>query len=93
MAKKKNEPDKLSRENSQALAAGMSYGKWKAMQPVVPIEPKPPKEIYFERICEHCGCTFIRHDCKQVKYCGDRCRNAAFRKKAKERSNGNGGQE
>ena len=93
MARKKNEHDKLSRENAQALAAGMSYGKWKAMQPVVPIKPKPPKECYIEHICEHCGCTFVRFDNMQVKYCGDMCRNAAFRKKAKERSNGNGGQE
>ena len=30
----KKKPDKLSQEVSMALAAGMSYGKWKAKQPV-----------------------------------------------------------
>ena len=39
MAKKKA-PDKLAQEVSQALAAGMSYGKWKATQPVVAPPPK-----------------------------------------------------
>ena len=37
MAKKKKEMDNLAKDAAVALAAGMSYGKWKAMQdfPVV----------------------------------------------------------
>lgn len=78
MAKKK-QMDKLSQEVSQELAAGMSYGKWKAMQPRVPFRPKEPLESYREFTCEHCGVKFIRYDRKSQKYCGDRCKNAAFR--------------
>ena len=37
MAKKM---DKLTLDAAAALAAGMSYGKWKAMQPT-PAKPKP----------------------------------------------------
>lgn len=75
---KKNKPDKLARENAQALAAGMSYGKWKALQPVTPIKPKRPAEAYIERVCVQCGCTFVCYNKKERKYCGDRCRNKAY---------------
>ena len=85
--------EKLLQENAQALAAGMSYGKWKAMQPVVPIEPKKPKQCFVELVCEHCGCTFIRHDGKRVKYCGKKCSDAEYRKSKKERNNSNGSKE
>ena len=91
----KNQPDKLARENAMALAAGMSYGKWKAMQPIVPIEPKqkPQKESFVEHVCAYCGGKFIRYDNKRVKYCGEICRQAAFLKMKKERSCRNGGKE
>jgi hypothetical protein len=39
MAKKK--PDKLAQEVSMAIAAGMSYGKWKAMQGCTEPTEKP----------------------------------------------------
>lgn len=78
MARKK-QPDKLSQEVSMALAAGMSYGKWKALQPRMPFRPKEPLESYREFTCEHCGCKFIRYDAIPRKYCGDRCKDAAFR--------------
>lgn len=89
MAKKK-ELDKLTRENMQALAAGMSYGKWKAMQPVVPIEPKKPLEIYKEFTCEICGRTIIRFDGRTQKYCGANCRYIAYerQKRAKKLAGG-----
>lgn len=89
MARKK-ELDKLTRENMQALAAGMSYGKWKALQPIVPIEPKEPKEIYKEFTCAYCGCKFVRTDNKLQKYCGDRCKQAADRKRQYEKRKAGG---
>ena len=33
MAKKKREPDNLAKDAAAALAAKMSYGKWKAFHP------------------------------------------------------------
>lgn len=73
MAKKK-EHDKLSSEVAMALAAGMSYGKWKAMQTPVKIEPKKnPIGIETQR-CAWCGAEFTSYDNRNRKYCGDRCR-------------------
>ena len=79
-------PDKLTRENAQALAAGMSYGKWKALQPVPVKAEKPPKPIYTMRKCAFCGLEFRQSDgCGRKKYCSDRCREAAYRKACRER--------
>lgn len=70
----KQYPDKLSREAAMALAANMSYGKWKAMQKPVKIEPKKDKVGIETSICAYCGCEFIPSDNRNRKYCGARCR-------------------
>lgn len=75
MAKK--QMDKLEQEVHQALAAGMSYGKWKAMQPPVKIEPKPDLIKVETKICAQCGCEFAVHDNYPRKYCGARCKQLA----------------
>lgn len=84
MAKKK-QPDKLSQEVAQALACGMSYGKWKAMQQPVKIEKKPIPDGWKE--CKGCGKPFKPHDPRQ-KYCDTVCRSRindiAFRERRKE---------
>ena len=53
MAKKKKEMDKLAKDAAAALAAGMSYGRWKAMQdyPVV-IEKQTGKILVSEKPVE-----------------------------------------
>ena len=73
MAKKK-EMDKLSQEVSMALASGMSYGKWKALQEPVKIEPKQPKEYFIRRICVVCKSEFISFDNRNRVVCGEKCR-------------------
>ena len=73
MAKKK-EPDRLSRESSAALAAGMSYGKWKALQPPDVIVPPPKPKMIAEKTCKFCGKTFYQADNRKRKYCSDQCR-------------------
>lgn len=79
-------PDKLTRENAQALAAGMSYGKWKALQPVPVKEETPPLPIYNMRKCAYCGLEFRQSDGSgRKKYCSDRCCKAAYDKKYRER--------
>ena len=61
--------DKLSREVAMALAASMSYGKWKAMQPIVKPQPKIPEGTI---ACPYCGELFIpRHH--SSKYCSPYC--------------------
>ncbi len=76
MAKRK--PDKLSQEVAMALAAGMSYGKWKAMQQPVAVEEKPIPEGW--RKCEYCGKPFKKAYGK--RYCDLECREQAYKPRA-----------
>jgi hypothetical protein len=78
MARKKA-PDKLAQEVSKAIAAGMSYGKWKAMQPPV-TEEKGLAEGW--KVCPYCGKRFKAKNGK--KYCEDYCRIMAYSDKLRE---------
>jgi hypothetical protein len=71
MAKKK-EMDKLSREVAQALACGMSYGKWKAMQDPVKIVPKTDMPEGWKK-CEWCGTWYKPKSKRPQKYCEPYC--------------------
>lgn len=70
---RKRKPDRLDRESKMATDAGLSYGKWKALQP--PDEPMPPEKPKYliEKTCEFCGKTFYRKDNIRVKYCSPEC--------------------
>ena len=54
---KNNKQDKLAQESAMALAAGMSYGKWKAMQSCKEIKRTDQSSNW--RICEWCGKPFM----------------------------------
>ena len=58
-----------------AIAAGMSYGKWKAMQNPVTVQmPKSeptPKAIL---VCDECGQKFPVYDNRNRKFCSEKCR-------------------
>ncbi len=77
MARKK--PDKLAQDVSKAIAAGMSYGKWKAMQPPVK-EEKESTEGW--TVCPQCGKRFRKKNGK--KFCDDLCRITAYENKQRE---------
>lgn len=83
---KKKQMDRLSRDAAAAKAAGMSYGKWKALQPKYepkPLKPKGRKEV----TCQFCGKVFYQSDNRHRKYCSE-CRHdahlACVRKYARE---------
>lgn len=78
MAKK--EMDKLSREVAQALACGMSYGKWKAKQEPVKIERKEYPDNW--NLCEHCGKPFKPLQGK--RFCDIDCRREAYKDRQSE---------
>lgn len=77
MAKK---PDKLSQDVSKALAANMSYGKWKAMQEPVAVGEKPIPEGWAK--CEYCGKLFKKK--RGQRFCDLYCRNQAYSTRQKE---------
>lgn len=81
MAKKKK-MDKLSQEVAQALACGMSYGKWKAKQQPVQIVKKEIPDGYKE--CPHCGKVFVPSDVRQI-YCDPTCSVKRYMEKNRER--------
>ena len=58
--------DNLSRDAAAARAAGMTYGKWKAMQEPVKIVPKKEKKP----VCLNCGAPLTG---QQKKYCCNEC--------------------
>lgn len=72
----KQYPDKLSQDAAAALAANMSYGRWKAMQNPVKIEPKKIPIGIETKKCPWCGVEFFSGDNK-TKYCSKRCKQLA----------------
>lgn len=72
--------DQLAREAAEARAAGLSYGKWKALQ-----KPKEDQVVRIRRrkkestkSCEVCG-TELRG--QQRKYCCTECCNTASKRR------------
>lgn len=84
---KKNEPDQLAQDAAAALAAGMSYGRWKAAQPVVEVKKNLPAIGIPTRRCALCGVEFRDDENKNKKYCTVNCRNKAVYIRRKEREN------
>jgi hypothetical protein len=78
--------DKLAQEVTTALAAGMSYGKWKAKQPIVkPVEKPVEKQAEVDKgildNCRWCGKPF--NSIHGAKYCCDECRGNGSLEKAR----------
>ena len=82
------EPDALSRDAAAARAAGLSYGKYKALQNEAgehKIDPKREKVPVDVKVCPVCGCLFLpRH--KNKIYCDDVCKSRATEARRRERN-------
>ena len=77
MARKKKQMDKLAWENSLALAAGMSYGKWKAMQsPVQIVKQDVVPEGWL--VCENCGKAYKPKTKRPQRFCDYTCQEKAY---------------
>lgn len=73
--------DKLAQDVAKADAAGMSYGKWKAMQQEEKkIQPDELPKGW--KICPNCGMRFKSGRGKI--FCDDVCRRQAYADKARE---------
>ena len=83
MGMNQNEPDKLAQDAAAALAAGMSYGKWKAMQDPVKIEKPPLPECW--RICAWCGTPFKIKNKRNQLYCQVYCQKAAGAERSRQK--------
>ena len=68
--------DNLARNAMLARQAGMSYGKWKAMQQIVPItEKKASKDL---KVCPWCGEKFTQPTKRNQIYCNVLCQQQAY---------------
>ena len=77
--------DNLAREAMLAKKAGMSYGKWKAMQ-----EPKKPKKKPVPEnwlVCEYCGKQFKPTTKRPQRFCEHFCQVMSYREKNREKNN------
>ena len=82
MAKKK-ELDNLARDAAAALAANMSYGKWKALHPNTKDkcdEPLPQDSP----TCQECGQPFRPRSYVKQKYCCVECQRASANRRFRE---------
>ena len=73
--------DNLARNAMLAKQAGMSYGQWKALQPVVKFEKTNPEGW---ATCEYCGKLFRKT--KNKRFCDIGCRTDAYKPKATEKA-------
>ena len=71
--------DKLAQDAASALAANMSYGRWKALHPNTMAEKTQDGEIpYGWKVCNHCGNPFRPNKSGQ-RYCDIDCQRSAAR--------------
>ena len=77
----KREPDQLAKDAAAARAAGMSYGKWKALQGERPETKKEIPEGW--RICVYCGKPFKPATWRKQLYCEAYCQKRATEKRYK----------
>ena len=87
MARKKKFMDNLAKDAAAALAAGMSYGKWKAIHGDTRDANESIEEPVPEgwRICEHCGKPYKPYSRRPQKYCDSVCQQDALRKRDREK--------
>lgn len=79
--------DKLAQDAKKALEAGMSYGQWKATQPIVHHLPRKVPKGQKIKVCKNCGKEFMTSIPKKV-FCDDNCRRSAEQKAYHERKKG-----
>ena len=77
--------DNLAKEAVIARAAGMSYGKWKALHPCPPAPKYTPEQMLAIetgklKICNHCRELY---DKGGIKYCSVECRKKARTQRGK----------
>lgn len=70
--------DSLAKNAMLAKQAGLSYGKWKALQPIVPIVKKTTIPEGWKK-CEYCGTHFKPH--KGQRFCQVYCRQQAYKQR------------
>lgn len=82
MTKKQTKPDQLALDAAAAKAAGLSYGKWRAMQPPRKVETETPEGWC---VCQHCGKKYKPKTRRPQKYCNYECQQQALYERNRKR--------
>lgn len=82
MARKKK-PDKLAQDAAAARAAGMSYGKWKALQSNLVERKKEIPDGWL--VCQYCGKQFKPKTKRPQMYCEVYCQKQAQEERDRQR--------
>lgn len=77
----KKQMDQLDIDASNAIKAGMTYGKYMAMKNPTTIVREPEGQ---KHTCLFCGKVFYVTQKKVRKYCSDQCRELSYAHKRKE---------
>lgn len=75
----KDKPDKLAQDAAKAKAANMSYGRWKALQPIAPTANKLPDGW---KRCEYCGTPFKGVQGK--RFCDVTCQKQSYKERQRQ---------
>ena len=84
---KQKEMDQLSKDSTAALRAGMSYGKWKALQYEAgyrPVIQKKTEEPEANTVCRYCGKGFYARFKHKKVFCSEECNFAHQRMRRRE---------
>ena len=87
MARKK-EPDQLDKDSSAAIAANMSYGKYKALQYEAGYRPEPRKKPEGPAPncqCKQCGVMFYNPYKHKRVFCSDQCHHDYYNKRSRDK--------
>ena len=83
--------DQLTKDAADALAKGMTYGKyiaWKQNQGKVPEKPVQREPQEGEAYCKCCGKIFTKGKWNRV-YCSSQCRTTQYERKKEGKADGN----
>jgi hypothetical protein len=83
MGRKKEEMDQLTIDSTNAIKAGLSYGKYIALYGHTKVQRPDKAPAGYKHICQHCGKEFILYSRHTQKYCSGECRQRYYYCRAK----------
>ena len=78
MGNKKLEMDQLSIDSSNAIKAGLSYGKYIALYGHSKAQAQHQAPVGYKRNCQFCGKDFYIPTRRAQRFCSDKCRERSY---------------
>lgn len=78
MGRKKVYIDQLTADSTNAIKAGLSYGKYIALYGHSKVKQPDPEQVGYKHICQQCGKEFYVPTRRPQKFCSDLCRERSY---------------